>query len=95
VKRLRNHGGFDIPDPAGKDTYTALPKQDVVKIELVDKSPALICQEQESSSCYPATVPFRHSLELHLGAMKILVSNDIDPDILALALQTVKSQVTC
>lgn len=95
VKRLRDYGGYDIPDPAGRDTYTALPKQDVVKIELVEESPARIYQEQETSAHYPATASFQHSLELHVGSIKVMVSNDIDPDVLALALQMVKSPAAC
>lgn len=95
VKRLRKYGGYDIPDPAGKDTYAALPKQDVVKIELMEEKPIQIYQDQDTSPCYQATVPFQHSLELHIGTMKVMVSNDVDPNILALALQTVKSQTIC
>ena len=38
VKRLRKAGTYTIPAPAGRDTYTAMPRQDIVKVELVEES---------------------------------------------------------
>ena len=94
VKRLRQHGGYDIPDPAGRDTYAPLPKQDIVKIELVDGSASNIPEAQDSP-CHHAGLSFHHSLELHTGNTKILIANDIDPDVLAMALQMLKSPASC
>ena len=94
VKRLRSHGGYDIPDPAGKDTYTPLPKQDIVKIELVEGSAPSV-QEPDTLPSFPKEEPFQHSLELHIGSVKMLVSNDISPDVLGMALQMLKSPASC
>ena len=41
VKRLRKAGTYTIPAPAGRDTYTAMPRQDIVKVELVGYTGAL------------------------------------------------------
>ena len=37
VKRLRKAGGYEIPSPAGQDTYAPTPKPDIVKVELMDE----------------------------------------------------------
>ena len=41
VKRLRKAGSYDIPAPAGRDTYAPSPKQDIVKVEFVDEEPVV------------------------------------------------------
>lgn len=94
VKRLRSYGGYDIPDPAGRDTYAPLPKQDIVKIELVEGS-ASPMQNPDTLHHLPEEASFQHSLELHIESVKMLVSNDISPDVLGMALQMLKSPASC
>lgn len=93
VKRLRQSGAYAIPNSAGRDSYKAVPKQDVVKVELIEEpvkisKPAYIMNEQVPSD-------FHHTLELHIGNASILISNDIDPILLAQTIQLLQGVTQC
>lgn len=95
VKRLRKAGTYAIPKPAGRDTYTAAPRQDVVKIELVEESVNLPRQEYHVGDDNDTAAGFRHSLELHIGSASVFVANDIDPVLLAQTIQMLKDDASC
>lgn len=93
VKRLRQKGTYDIPDPAGQETYAPVPKQDVVKIELVEE-PVHI-HKPVLSSVPSNDASFSHSIELHIGDASVMVSNDVDPVLLARTIQLLQGSLPC
>lgn len=76
VKRLRKAGTYTIPAPAGRDTYTAMPRQDIVKVELVEESVKIPRHGYPAGSDTEHIDGFPHSMELHIGSSSILVAND-------------------
>lgn len=93
VKRLRQTGTYDIPQPADRTTYTAAPRQDVVRVELPEV-PVKTAEtgydiNQESLAAFP------HSMELHIGSASVLVANDVDPVLLAQTIQMLQSGLSC
>ena len=93
VKRLRKIGTYEIPKPAGRENYKATPKQDVVKVELVDE-PVKI-HKPKSYSSYDSVSSSRHSIEVHIGAASIFVANDADPILLARTIQLLQDIPLC
>lgn len=82
VKRLRRKGGYEIPQPSNRDSFSPAPKQDVVKIEILPE----ICMPQQPdidttpmSRAAVQTAP----VEIFLGNLKIRVTNDVDPCLLS------------
>lgn len=94
VKRLRQKGTYDIPDPAGQETYAPVPKQDVVKIELVEE-PVQIHKPVLANVSSTNDARFTHSIELHIGDASVLVSNDVDPMLLARTIQLLQGSLPC
>ena len=88
-------GTYAVPKPASRDTYTAAPRQDVVKIELVEESVKLPRQEYHVGDDNDTAAGFRHSLELHIGSASVFVANDIDPVLLAQTIQMLKDDASC
>lgn len=95
VKRLRKAGTYTIPAPAGRDTYTAMPRQDIVKVELVEESVKIPRHGYPAGSDTEHIDGFPHSMELHIGSSSILVANDIDPVLLAQTIQMLKEAPPC
>lgn len=95
VKRLRKAGTYDIPKPAGRDTYTATPRQDVVKVELVEEPVKISRQSYHVGDGNDPVSGFCHSLELHIGNASVFVANDIDPVLLAQTIQMLKDDASC
>ncbi len=83
VKRLRKTGRYDIPAAAGRDSYKPAPKQDVVRVSVVEEPSVEICRPSDTagSVVHPATL--KHSIEIHIGKASISVANDADPLILS------------
>ena len=93
VKRLRKIGTYEIPKPTGRENYKATPKQDVVKVELVDE-PVKIHKPKSYSSC-DSVFSSRHSIEVHIGTASIFVANDADPILLARTIQILQDIPLC
>lgn len=93
VKRLRQRGTYDIPDPAGQESYAPVPKQEVVKVEFVDE-PVQIPKPAFSNNT-SSDASFNHSIELHIGNASVLVSNDVDPVLLARTIQLLQGGLPC
>lgn len=93
VKRLRQTGTYDIPQPADRTTYTAAPRQDVVRVEL-SREPV-----KTEGTGYPiyqeSPAVFPHSMELHIGSASVLVANDVDPVLLAQTIQMLQGGPSC
>ena len=85
VKRLRKVGNYDIPDPSGKGSYAPSPKQDIVKVELVEEEPVVQIHRAQPNTVLE-TLPqasFDAALELSMGSANLRISNQADPDLLA------------
>ena len=95
VKRLRKAGTYTIPDPVGRDTYTAMPRQDIVKVELVEESVKIPRQGYPAGSDTEHADRFHSSMELHIGSASVFVANDIDPVLLAQTIQMLKGAPPC
>ena len=82
VKRLRQKGGYEIPQPANSSSFSPAPKQDVVKMEILPE----ICIPQQPgiepmpmSKAAIQTAP----IEISFGNLKISLTNDADPCLLS------------
>mgnify|MGYP002795704298 FL=1 len=95
VKRLRKTGTYTIPAPAGRDTYTAMPRQDIVKVELVEESVKIPSHGYPAASDTEHIDRFPHSMELHIGSASVFVANDLDPVLLAQTIQMLKEAPPC
>lgn len=95
VKRLRKAGTYMIPAPAGRDTYTAMPRQDIVKVELVEESVKIPRQGYPAGSDTEHTDRFHPSMELHISSASVFVANDMDPVLLAQTIQMLKEALPC
>lgn len=95
VKRLRKAGTYAIPKPAGRDTYQATPRQDIVKVELVEEPVKIPKQGYHIRGDNDPVADFCHSLELHIGSAHVFVANDIDPVLLAQTIQMLKDDASC
>lgn len=87
VRRLRAKACYDIPPAAGCGDYKPVPKQDVVKLEVIPDQPRAVL---------PATVNTAYSLEetgpaisIMVGTASINISNHVDPKLLSQVLETV------
>ena len=65
VKRLRKAGTYTIPAPAGRDTYTAMPRQDIGKVELVEEFVKILRQGYPAGS---ASVFVANDIDPFLGS---------------------------
>lgn len=83
VKRLRQKGGYEIPQPADSSSFSPAQKQDVVKMEIL---PEICMPEQpgggEPVSMYKATVQTA-PIEISFGNLKVSLTNDVDPCLLS------------
>lgn len=78
VKRLRKKACYDIPPATGRGHFAPMPKQDVVKLDILPDAPepmAGIPLPADASSFPPITVS--------IGSATIHVHNDADPVLLA------------
>ena len=94
IRRLRETGVYDIPCPAGRDTYAPTPEQDIVKVELVDEEPVVQIHRSDpdiSSGLFPHQ-SFEPSLELVINGTSLRVSNQVDPELLAKAIFMIRKQ---
>ena len=96
VKRLRKTGVYDIPAPAGIATYAPTPKQDIVKVELMDDVEESVVQLHKS---VPPAAPglidpqsFQASLELVIEGSSLKISNQVDPELLAQVIFLIRKQ---
>ena len=85
VKRLRKTGTYDIPPAANRNTYAAAPKQDIVKVEVMDEEPVVqICKpglDHRPGNSDAAS--FDPSMELVMAGTNLRISNHADPELLA------------
>lgn len=94
VKRLRQTGTYDIPQPSDRTTYTAAPsRQDVVRVELPEE-PVKTTEtgydiNQESLAAFP------HLMELHISNASVLVVNDVDRVLLAQTIHILQGGLSC
>ena len=78
VKRLRKKACFDIPPANGRDTYKAAPKQEIVKLEVLPDTPAVM-----DSAPIETVQSFSSAIEIRSGAVSVRISNDVDPRLLS------------
>lgn len=94
VKRLRKAGGYEIPSPAGQDTYAPTPKPDIVKVELMDETPVVRIHKPKTDPIpdLPSGYTFDPSLELVMDGVHLRISNHIDPELLAQTIFLIRGQ---
>lgn len=84
VKRLRQKGGYEIPDPANKNTFAPEPKQDVVRMEIlpeIEEVPSSIVTQEPINP--PNEVSGLPTIQIRIGQMQISLTNDVDPHLLS------------
>jgi transposase-like protein len=91
VKRFRSKACYDIPPATGRSLYKASPKQEVVKLEVIDdydsiepvpasdKDAFMLTDSQASDS----------AIEISYGSAIIKISNAVDPLLLAQVIKSV------
>lgn len=67
-----------------------MPRQDIVKVELVEESVKIPRQGYSAGSDTEHTDRFHHSIELHIGSISVFLANDMDPVLLAQTIQMLK-----
>lgn len=70
--------GFDLPDPSDRDSFIPTPKQDIVKLEVVDNISVPIDVGPIRNTFSDNAI----SVEIEIGQAKIKISNDINPALL-------------
>lgn len=86
VKRLRKKACYEIPPATGREDYKPIPKQDVVKLEVIPEVPETVFHNPEKH--YPVNSEIRPAIEIQTGTVSIKISNDVDPRLL---LQVIRS----
>ena len=87
VKRLRKKACYDIPPATGRNDYKPVPKQDVVKLEVIPEVSSSVFFETENQV---DTVPTsRPAIEILAGTVSIKISNDVDPRLLSQVIRSV------
>lgn len=87
VKRLRKKACYDIPPAAGRNDYKPVPKQDVVKLEVIPEVPSSVFSETENQ--FAAVPQSRPAIEIQAGTVSIKISNDVDPRLLSQVVRSV------
>lgn len=87
MKRLRKKACYDIPPAAGRNDYKPVPKQDVVKLEVIPEVPSSIFSETENQ--FAAVSESRPAIEILAGTVSIKISNDVDPSLLSQVVRSV------
>lgn len=87
VKRLRKKACYDIPPAAGRNDYKPVPKQDVVKLEVIPEVPSSVFSETENP--FAAVSENRPVIEILAGTVSIKISNDVDPRLLSQVVRSV------
>lgn len=71
--------GFDVPEPTDKDSFIPAPRQDIVKLEVVDNI-SLPINPQPMRNTNSNSIA---SVEIEIGQAKIKIFNDVNPTLLA------------
>lgn len=82
VKRLRQKGGYEIPQPTNSSSFSPAPRQDVVKMEIL---PEMCMHQQPGIEPMPMskTVFQTAPIEISFGNLRIRLTNDVDPRLLS------------
>lgn len=87
VKRLRKKACYDIPPAAGRNDYKPVPKQDVVKLEVIPEVPSSVFSKMGNQ--FTAFSQSRPAIEIQAGTVSIKISNDVDPRLLSQIVRSV------
>ena len=87
VKRLRKKACYDIPPATGRNDYKPVPKQDVVKLEVIPEGPSSVFLETEMR--LDAVPESRPAIEILTGSVSIKISNDVAPTLLSQVIRSV------
>ena len=88
VMRLKSKYHFDIPQRQGRTDLAPAPKQDIVRVDIVDEDAGVKLRNTNvNGSSHPASQV--SAIEIHTSGMNIKVSNQADPELVSLVLRTI------
>ncbi len=92
IQNLRKAGSYDVPAPAGRGSYSPMPKQEVVRVDVVPESAVQITKPST-----PSHIPgdSSYAMKLDLGRAAIHVANEVDPRLLAQTIQMILGVGKC
>lgn len=91
VSRMRKKACYEVPAPAGRNTYAKTAKQDVVRIDILQENPSAPLAEQKaipSDRCMLSSV-----MEITINGCSIRVTNDADHVLLAQTIRLLQGAV--
>lgn len=78
IRRLRQKGTYEIPEPCRAGEFAPAPVQDVVKLDIFPEDTFAL-----SSAKHPMQKDVIPTIEISLGNTTIRISNNADPHLLA------------
>lgn len=97
VSRLRAKKCYDIPNASGRNELTTAVKQDVVKVEILQKQSDQIDKAPAISLTADAKHVFSQSsaapIEIQLNEVVLRITNDIDPRLLSQILKSLGGSI--
>ena len=87
VKRLRKKACYEIPPATGRNHYKPIPKQDVVKLEVIPEVPETVFPGLEKRDLLNPEI--RPVVEIQTATLSIKISNDVDPKLLSQVIRSV------
>ena len=96
VSRLRKKACYDIPEPAGKNSYRAQASQEVVPLLIVDDAEpeTPILPKVEHNACILSKPP-AYAAEISHNELCVRITNDIHPKLLLQILRCMGGMSSC